>query len=61
MSIIGRTNSISNIFLCIMVGYVLNENYCYVVLIYYFNYLLLLTIPLYSFITIVMKCMFIYD
>ena len=32
---------------------VLNENYCDAVTIYHFNYVLLLTIPLHSFITIV--------
>ena len=36
ISFIGRTNSFSNIFLYIMVVYVLNENYCYVVLILLF-------------------------
>ena len=33
MSFMSRTNSFSNMFLCIMVVYVLNENYYYVVLI----------------------------
>ena len=33
--------------------YVLNGNYSYIVKLYHINYLLLLTIPLHSFITIV--------